>query len=193
MPAAASTTSIPSGPGDPLVDRAHGRLAVEPHLPAEEAGLVEEAEHEVGVGGRRLDAAAPVAGRPGRGTSALGPHLEQPALVDSSDRAAAGADRVDVDRRQREPPAVDDGVGHHERLPVLDERGVEARPAHVDRDAVALAVRRELPEARGRPRGGAGEKRQRRPLRHLGRRRDAAVRLHDEQNAAEPELVEAPG
>ena len=178
-------------PGEAALDRLLGGRAVEPHLAAEEGRLVDEAEHEVGVGDGRLRAAAAVAGGPGRGARALRADAQQPAVVDARDRAAAGADRVDVDRRQREPPAVDDRVGHHERRAVLHERGVEAGAAHVDRQAVVLAVRRQMPEAGGRARGRAREQRERGALGHLGGRRDAAVRLHHQQHAAEAEVVEA--
>ena len=149
------------------------------------------AEHEVGVGDGRLRAAAAVTGGAGLGARALRADVEQAAVVEPRDRASARPDRVDVDRGQREPPPVEDAVELQQRLAAAHQRRVEARAAHVHRDAVAQAVRRELPQrgrgSRGRPR----EQRQRRALGDLGRRGHAAVRLHDQQRAAEPELLEA--
>ena len=57
----------------------------------------------------------------------------------------------------------------------------------------ADAVRRELPEPGGRPGRRAREQRERGALGDLGGRRDAAVRLHDQQHAAEAEIGEPRG
>jgi hypothetical protein len=87
---------------DALGDGCHGaprRRGVELHPAAEEEVGVDAAEHDVGVGGGGLAAAAAVAGRAGHGAGALRPDAQQPALVDPGDRAAAGADGADVDHR----------------------------------------------------------------------------------------------
>src|SRR5215208_1485232 len=52
-------------------------------------------------------AAAPVAGRAGISAGALWAHAQQPALVEPADRAAAGANGVDVQHRQRDAVARD--------------------------------------------------------------------------------------
>ena len=63
---------------------------------------------EVGVGDRRLGAAAAVAGGPGHGAGRLrGPTTQRAARVEAGDRAAAGADRVDVERREPDRVAAD--------------------------------------------------------------------------------------
>ena len=56
-------------------------------------------------------AAAPVAGGPGRGARRGGPDAQRAAGVAPGDRAAAGADRVDVERRQRQRPSGDRALG----------------------------------------------------------------------------------
>ena len=55
-----------------------------------------------------------------------------------------------------------------------------------------LVVRGEVPQAGGRARGGARKEGKGGALGDLEGGRDAAVRLHHEQDAAEPQLVEAP-
>ena len=77
-----------------------GGGAVELHVAAEKVVGVEQAEHEVGVGHRRLRSAAAVAGRAGRGAGAFGTDLEQSQRIGMGDAAAAGADLDHVDRRE---------------------------------------------------------------------------------------------
>ena len=72
---------------------------VERHAAAEQAARREPPEHEVGVGDGRLGAAAAVAGRARLRAGALRPDLQQPVAVEPGDRAAAGADRIDVERQ----------------------------------------------------------------------------------------------
>ena len=52
---------------------------------------------------------------------------------------------------------------------------------------------RQVLDPGGRPGGRAGQQRERGAARHLGGRRDPAVGLHDQQDAAEPQRVEALG
>ena len=76
------------------------RRDVELHAPAEEEAGIVVAEHEVGVGDRRLGAAEAVAGGPGIGAGRVRADLQQADLVDGRDRAAAGADLDHVDHRR---------------------------------------------------------------------------------------------
>ena len=64
-----------------------------------EARRVEVAEHEVGVGDRRLGAAAPVARRAGFRAGRPGPDAQRAVGVEPRDAAAAGADLGEVDDR----------------------------------------------------------------------------------------------
>src|SRR5690606_21947329 len=70
------------------------------HRPGERRVDRDPPGHEVGVGDRRPLPAPPVAGGARVGARALGADDERPAGVDAGDRAAAGADRVDVERRE---------------------------------------------------------------------------------------------
>ena len=90
----------PSSPR-PSASASLRRALVELHPAAEEVARVEPAEEEVRVGDGRLRAAAPVAGGAGIGAGALRPDA-QAARLEPGERAAAGADRVDVDERHQD-------------------------------------------------------------------------------------------
>ena len=92
------------------VDRRLGRAPVEPAPPAEKARRVEIAQHQVGVGDRRLGAALAVAGRARNRTGARRADMQDAALVDPRDRAAAGADAGDVEAVERDRVAGDAAV-----------------------------------------------------------------------------------
>ena len=72
---------------------------VEPHGPAQEIIGVEPAEHDIGVGYGRLDAALAVGRWSGIGPGAARADAKGACAVDIGDRPAAGADSVDVDHR----------------------------------------------------------------------------------------------
>ena len=76
------------------------------HVAAEEAVGVDVAEHDERVGDRRVVPAPAVARRTGHGAGRPRTDPEHPAGVDPADRAAAGADRLDVDERQRRPHPI---------------------------------------------------------------------------------------
>ena len=59
-------------------------------------------EHDVGIGDGRRRAAAAVAGGTGLGARAFGPDPQDAGRVDARDRSAAGAERDDVEARQRD-------------------------------------------------------------------------------------------
>src|SRR5205823_2123713 len=65
---------------------------------------------EIGVGDGGLRSAEPVAGRAGLGAGAARPDLQEPDLVHVRDRAAAGADLDQLDRRDadRQAAALDE-------------------------------------------------------------------------------------
>ena len=86
--------------GSQRVDRRRAdSVGVERQLAAKEVVGIEYAERHIGVGDGGLCAATAVAGRPGLGAGALRPDLQHAGGVDPGDRAAARADRRDVDRR----------------------------------------------------------------------------------------------
>ncbi len=147
---------------------------------AEEIVGVDPAQHEVGIGHRRLAAAAAVAGGAGLGAGALRADLEHAALVDPGDRAAASTDRADVDHRDLDRHTPLDLEGGGEALLAADHRRDVGRgAAHVDRDQVVDAEVLRDAAARDHAAGRAREhhvdgRRRGRAERHL-----AAVRLDD--------------
>ena len=91
-------------------------------IAAQEMLGVQAAEHHLRIGHRRLLAALGVAGRTGQGARRARPDAERAARIDIGDRAAARADRVDVDHRHQHGEAGDLGVAR-----VLDPELAVAR------------------------------------------------------------------
>ena len=82
----------------------------------------------------------PYAAGPGTAPALRGPTWMQPARVDVGDRAAAGADRVDVDRRRDDGQApLDLELAPLADGAVVHEPDVGARTTDVERDAARLA------------------------------------------------------
>ena len=167
-----------------LLGRAHAEalergargVEVEPQVGGDRRRGRQAAEHEVGVGDRGLLAAAAVAGRAGVGARALRPDAQRPAAVDPRDRAAAGADRVDVDHRQAHRQAGD-GALHGEvglAAALGEEERVAARAAHVEAQRGRLAD----DPRRHRAAGRAGEQHRGRVGGGLLERRDPAGGEH---------------
>ena len=170
--------------GDVTADRLACSVDVESHPTAGEGLRRHVPEHDVGIGDRRLRAAASVADRSRVRARALGAD-EQGALADPRDRAAPGADALHVDHRQTDVVAVAPvPVGLDLGTTVAHEREVEAGAAHVDGHEVAHAHR-------ARSEGGAhdtarraGRQQRHRALRHVVGRHHAAGRLHDQERPA---------
>src|SRR5439155_1647995 len=98
------------------------------------------------------------------------------------DRAAAGADRVDVDHRHADGQAVAHLlVGAHGRRAAHDHADVEAGASHVARDHVAMAGGQRREGRRPHPGRGSGHQRVDRVARGHVHRHRAAVALHHEQ------------
>ena len=177
---------------------------VELHRAAREPRRIEIAQDHVGVGDRRLGAAEVVAERAGRRPRAPRPHLERAAGIDPDQRAAAGADLGEVDRRHaeqvagagQEPRPVHDAAAHlvlgsAGHLAVLDDRRLRRRPAHVERDELAepdAAGERLRADDAGR---GAGLDDVDRVRRRGGVGHEPAVGLHDQERRLHARAVEA--
>ena len=84
-----------------------GRVDVELDPAGERRRRAEVAEREVGVGHRRLVAAAPVAGGAGLGARGSRADPQRAAGIAPADRSATGADRVHVDHRELDHAAVE--------------------------------------------------------------------------------------
>ena len=191
-PRAASSGVRPSGRATSPIDRAAGGLGVERHAAAQQARR-QLAQHDVGVGHRRLGAAAAVGGGPGLGAGALRAHRQR-AAGDPGDRAAAGADGHHVDHGQRQRPFADMAVLGERDLAVLDQADVGAGAADIDGD--------DVPDAAGVGHVARADHAGRRSRQRRQRRRapdgraagDAAVRLHVKQRSRpSPRSGDLPG
>jgi hypothetical protein len=95
------------------------RLRIQRQPPADQPLGIEIAEDEVGIGHGRFGTALPVARRPRIGPGDLRADLQQAHLVDPADRAAAGAQRLDLDHRHADAVAQEIDVlvevGHARR------------------------------------------------------------------------------
>ena len=150
------------------------------------------AEDDVGVGHRRLLAAAPVAGGPRRGARAPRPDLQRPGGIEPGQAAAPRSDLCDVDRRDPDQlaAAAEEAAARGELgadlvllaprdAAVLDQRRLRRRTAHVERDRVVEPERLGEPE-RGDDAGRrAGLEGVDRADRRVGGRHHAPGGLHD--------------
>ena len=188
MPCAASSSDSPSGLATCCHDRPLAQAPVDRQPPAGQRARIDQPQHHVGVRHRRPLVAEAVAGRPRHGAGRLRPDLEQPALVDAGQRAAAGADLGDVDGRHLEHVAAGldeaargrDAVAElvfrrHARPAVLDDHGLGGRAAHVEHDEVGLAARRAQPRRADHAAGRARRHHEHRLLAGRLRRQHAAV------------------
>ena len=106
MPAAASSRSRPSRDARPPTASA-ARSRSSARSPPRKQARVDPAQDDVRVGDRRLVTAEAVARRARHGAGAPGPDAERATVVDVGDRAAARADRLDVDHGNEERVAGD--------------------------------------------------------------------------------------
>ena len=126
--------------GDAGFERASSAFDVEAHLAAEKAVGGQPPEDEVGIGDGRLGAAAPIAHRTGLRARAFRTDMQRAAHFDARDRAAAGADLLDVDHRhlhrQTGGVAADERAAGHQHLAAMDDAGLGGGAAHVEGDGV---------------------------------------------------------
>ena len=193
-PAAVSATSTPRAAGD-LGHRLARRPRVEGHVAAEEVVGVEDAEQQIGVGDRRLGAALAVAGRARVGAGRLRPDLQQAEVVDPGERAAAGADLDQVDRRHgdREARALLEAVdaGDLEARSTARARACSMRQVLAVVPPMSKHSRRSSPRRRAyqapasAPAAGPDSTRRIGSAGGVLGRHDAAVRQHHQHRAAE--------
>ncbi len=160
-------------------DGGPGGIGVEGDAAAQGRVGRQAAEHDVGVGDRRAVPAQAVGGGAGAGARRLGADAQGPARVGPGDAAAAGRDRGDVEHRQVQRVAGDDGLAGAGRGPVADQGDVARGAAHVEGQRQRGALARRQPggadDAAGRPAEDG-------PGGVLGGgldRQHAAARLHD--------------
>ena len=109
-PAAAASTRAAEPARQRRAARARARATSSRISPPRNAVGHETAEQRGRRRSRSARVAAAVAGRPGIGAGALGPDPQRAAGVEPRDRAAAGADGVDVDRRHADRQPADRSV-----------------------------------------------------------------------------------
>ena len=128
-----------------LGHRAFRGRDIELHLAAEEAVGAEPAEQEIGVGDRRLGAAAAVAGGSRHRAGAARPDMQRAAVFDPRDRAAAGADFENIDGRDLDRQgaivAADQRAAGRQRPAAENDAGLGGGAAHVEGDGVLHAER----------------------------------------------------
>ena len=180
-------------------DRHRRGRSVQRHPAAQEEVRIEIAEHEIGVGNRRLRSPVSITGRTRVGAGAAGTHLQEAQVIDARDRPATGTDFDHVDDRRlyRQAAALLEAMDprrlHHRGdvgTAILDQAGLRRRSAHVERDDVRLAhldaeVRRRHASA-GRP--GFQESHGKRCRDRW--RRQASGRLHEVKLAVKPLCLE---
>ena len=177
--------------GDPALDGGAGETGVERHVATGEVRRVDIAEHHRGVGHRRLGTAPPVGRRARHRAGRARPGPQAAGAVEPGDRAAAGADRVDVDHRHAQPMAGHHAFGANHRPAALDQGDVAAGAADIDGDQVAQARQGADRLAADHSGRRAGQQQAHRPpARHPGRR-DAAARRHHLQRRGHAECRQA--
>ena len=97
------------------------------------------------------------------------------------DRAAARADRLDVDHRNAHRERADRAAVGHVRLATFDQTEVGRGPAGVKRDDVRKACYLGNDSAAQHTGGGAGKGSRDRLTNDLGGAGDATARLHDQE------------
>ena len=120
-------------------ERGPRQRLVEPHLAREQATARQSSEHEVRVRHRGTVAASPVACGARNGAGARRADLEQFVAIEPGNRAAAGAHRLDVHRREAHGEAGDVAIERDVGLKIANQRDIGARAPHVEGDDVAPA------------------------------------------------------
>ena len=155
---------------------------------AQERAGPDGADDDMGVGGGGLGAALAVAGRPGIGAGALRADAQHAAVIDPDDRAAAGADRHDVEHGRADRQAVDLALRGQRRPAVLHQADVGRGAAHVEGDEVPEARARRLARRADHAGGRSGIERGDGALAHRRGRQAPAVGLHHREAAGEARL-----
>ena len=124
------------------------KTGIDRHPSVQQRLAVEATDQDVRVGDRRVRASLVVARGPRRGAGTLWAHFQETVDIDPGNRAATGADRVDVERRHAKREARERAVLNLRRRPVAQQAHIRARTADVQGNHIG--------EARGlRARGGA--------------------------------------
>ena len=181
--------------GDPRNHRLARERGVELHFAAEEILGVQPAEQEVGIGHRRLRAAAGIPCGTRHRAGATRADTETALAIEPSDRAAADADFENIDDvaadRKSVVGAADVVDRFHGIAAALDQRAFCRRAAHVEGDEIVdaekLAVARSADAAADR----TGLHKRDRLAATAFRRDHAAMRSHQQKRSGEAALAQA--
>ena len=176
--------------GELGLDGLAGKLRVERDGAARQRARTQPAQHKLRVGNGRVLAAQPIGCGAGSGAGALWPGVKKARIVDPGDRAAAGADRMDLNRRRREMVAVDGEFVGDRHVAARHHHHIAARAADLHRDQVGFLARRRAALERADTGRGAGENQHHRPRRHLVDRDRAAIALQQQQRSRKAELAQ---
>ena len=175
-----------------LHQRLHGAargFLVELHLAAEKVVGRHEAEDQICVGDGRVLGVA-VAGRARIGAGALRSDAQQAERIDLRHRAAARADRSDVDHLDGDALVVFPMFGRRWDVAFFDHADIEAGAAHIDREQVLFAkILAEIDRARRRRRR-TGVQQKHRAANAFGDVLHEAVRQHHQESAGETCVLE---
>ena len=169
------------------------KLFIQRHAAAEQAARREAPEHEIRVGDSGLLATTAVTGRTRLRARALRADLHQPVAVEPGDRAAACADRIDVERGDARRIPLDPFVEGRAGRIAADQRDVRAGAAHVERDDIRNTGEPRHVDRADRAGGGAGERGADRHMPRARNRHQAAGGLVDAECRLRRGLGEAIG
>ena len=185
----AACSTVIFRPSAILLMAVRARSILQLYLPAAEIVRVDIAKDDCGVGDGGLGPAEVVAGGPGVGRGALGPHPEQTQRIQPAYAATTGSDTHYIGHLDPEAVVAEPLPDLQADLPVLHQAGVPGGPAHIADEEVVLADRlTQIDRA-----GGSG--RRTRPgeinrLRDDGRNGlDELVGLHDQKLVLETRLL----
>ena len=165
-----------------LLDGRVRQITTQHHVAAELLHLGQITQHDVGIGHRRLRAAAVVRRRARIGARRLRTDAQRLGqLRHVGDRAAAGTDRADVDRRGTHRDVTDRRLATQARFAILDQRDVRGGAADVHREEVREACLNSYPQRARDATGRAGHQQVHRILFGRRRRGETAVRSQDRQ------------
>src|SRR2546430_1468937 len=118
--------------GDFFLQRSLRLCFVEFHSAAEKMVRIENPAYQIGVGDGDLPTTAVITDRTGIGAGAVGTNLERAHRVEARDRAAAGADGVNVEHGQADGALINAALSRDHRVSLMDQRHIAAGAAHVE-------------------------------------------------------------
>ena len=161
------------------------------HSAAEQRLGIEPAQHRIRIGHRGQLAAAAIGRRTGIGARALRPDLEQSARVYPGDRAAPGADGMDIKRARAHREAAHQALALLCGLPFADQAHVGRGAAHVEGNKIVQAQVFTQTHAADDAARRSREERVDRELPDRAGRHRTAVGLHDTRHRPDAEVGRA--